>query len=162
MKKYVFIAMVSCALLSTVSCGNNGSEPSGPEDSKTSLRIKNATGQNFRELIPPTVITEQAYDSVWYFDYTVKVGDFGFNLDTLANDSLSAYRNSFTEISATKLFTRCMFNCRIYQSKSSYYTVTKDVKDTIDLPEQIKCELGKKYTLILKDLKGNVDFVEDE
>jgi hypothetical protein len=163
MKKNVFFVMFTCTLLLTVSCSEKGSEPLNPEDPETSLRIKNATGQNFRELLPSAVVSEPGYGGfVQDFYYTVNVGHFGFNLDTLANGSLSAYRNSFSETSATQLFTRCRFTCRINNSNLSYYTKSIDVKDTIDLPEQITCKLGKRYTLVLNDLKGDVDFIENK
>jgi hypothetical protein len=162
MKMDNFLVMVSCMALLTGSCGKNGTEPISTENTKTSLRIKNATGKNFRELIPPAIISEPVYDNVQDFYYTVNVGHFGFNLDTLANDSSSYYRSSFDETSATQLFTRCRFTCRIHQSSSSYYTKTIDVKDTIDLPEQVTCKLGKIYTLVLNNLEGDVDFIEGE
>jgi hypothetical protein len=162
MKKNVF-AMFTCTLLLTVSCSEKGSEPLSDEDPETSLRIKNATGQNFRELLPLAVVSGPGYGgNVQDFYYTVNVGRFGFRLDTLANGSMSYYLNSFDETSATQLLTRCRFTCRINNSNSSYYTKTIDVKDTIDIPEQITCKLGKKYTLVLNDLKGDVDFIEDE
>lgn len=162
MTKSMFAVMVLCVFLLMESCSEDVSKPLNTEDPETSLRIKNATGQNFRELIPPVLISEPNYDNVRDFYYTIKVGHFGFNLDTLADDSLSYARSSFTETSATQLFTRCMFTCRIHQSSSAYYTKSVDVKDTIDLPEEITCKLGKKYTLVLNDLDGDVDFIETE
>ena len=162
MKKYILIILITCTLLLTESCSKNEYEPIDTENTKTSLRIKNATGKNFLELIPPMVVSEPNYGNIQDFYYTIKVGDFGFRLDTLANDSVSYYLNDFTEASATQLFTRCIFTYTIYQSGSAHYTMTKDIKDTITLAEKITCILGKKYTLILNDLEGDADLVESE
>jgi len=162
MKKYVFIAVLLGLFTLCQSCEKDEVREENPEGWETSLRIKNATGQNFRELLPPRIISEPNYGNIQDFYYTINVGHFGFNVDTLANSTFTDYRTSFTETSATQLITRCRFSYRVYQTSSAYYTKSIDVKDTINLPVLIDCKLGKKYTLTLNDLDGNILFEESE
>lgn len=53
MKKYVFIAVLLGLFTLCQSCEKDEVREENPEGWETSLRIKNATGQNFRELLPP-------------------------------------------------------------------------------------------------------------
>jgi len=143
-----------CVLLILQSCNDDSGTPE-VEDSKTSLTIRNASGKSFEEIFT------ESYSDVENFSLDITVGEFGFPVDTLKDGDLSLTRSSFTEKTASEIITRCRFNHTVYYG-TGYSMSTYDERDTIELAETIIFELGKEYTLIIKDFESDVEFVENE
>jgi hypothetical protein len=149
------------------SCLDENPSRANEQEEQVSVSIQNATSENIRELVARQTIPEPSYGEVRNFTYSLKIGNTGefgeleFSVDSLADGEYTYYRNSWSAISVTKFFIRSRYTYTVYQSSSSYYTMDGEFRDIIELAERLDFELGSKYSLVLNDLEGDVDVIEE-